>query len=132
MRRKEAVMHTRLTPGRKYSVLTLVVAFLCVLAIQLAHTQGANAAVYGYCENVHLGGGGTCQEGIVRNTYQAYAWGDQHSVCVGLAPLSWTQACSGGPGQGVYSGIAEYTGYYPYVANNAAGDNWVHGVFFTP
>lgn len=124
----------RAQTGRRpmHSALAALICLMCVLAVQLGNTSKADAAVYGFCENVHLGGYGVCQEGVIRNTYQAFAWGDQHSVCVGLAPLGWTQACSGGPEQGVYSGSAEYTGYYPYVENHAAGANWVHGVYFTP
>ena len=111
--------------------LALVVTLASAWAFQLGRAADANAGVYSFCGNVHLGGNATCEEGG-DTTYQAYAWGDDHSVCVGLAPAWSVERCSGGPGQGVYSGEPEsYSVFYPYVKNNASGENWVHGDYLT-
>lgn len=95
------------------------------------HAAPANAGTFGFCGNVQLPGGGFCQTGNFVSTYQAFGWGDQHSVCVSLRPLAFTQACSGGPTQGVYSGQISQQFVQPVITNNAAGANFVHGVYFT-
>jgi hypothetical protein len=127
-------MQTGLTGGLRIASITSLAGLLCVAAMLFGSTPKADAAVYGFCENVHVGGTGYCQMTVpsVNGTYQDYGWGDLHSVCVSLAPLSWSQRCSGGPGQGVYSGTVPYGSYYPTVTNNAEGDNYLHGVYFTP
>lgn len=64
--------------------------------------------------------------------YQTYGWGDQHSVCVDIRPWSGVRRCSSGPGAGVYSG--EIPGGYggtAWIENNAAGSNYVHGIYLT-
>jgi hypothetical protein len=102
------------------------------LVLQLAHASRAQAGTFGFCEGVTLGGFGECNNGIaVSHVYQDYGWGDNHSVCVALHPgTGW--ACSGGPGQGVYSGeISGEGASVPAIENNAAGSNRVHGVYFT-
>jgi hypothetical protein len=127
-------MQNEITGGSKLTAITSIVGLLCVIAILLGGAPKADAAVYGFCENVHVGGYGTCQMTVpsANGTYQDYGWGDLHSVCVLLGPFGDTQRCSGGPGQGVYSGTLPYGSYYPAVTNNAAGDNYLHGVYFTP
>jgi hypothetical protein len=123
-------MELQMKPRLLGLAFALAIALVSVWAFQLGRAADANAAVYGFCENVHLGGNATCEEGG-DTTYQAYAWGDDHSVCVGLAPAG-LERCSGGAGQGVYSGEPEnYTVFFPYVKNNAAGENWVHGDYLT-
>jgi hypothetical protein len=115
---------------------TLVAAGLAVLvaalAIQLSHASQAEAGTVGFCENVNLGGYQFCSTGYVVNTYQDYGWGDNHSVCVSLGGRTWTTACSGGPGQGVYSGALTEAPFLaePFITNNAAGANRVHAVYF--
>ena len=127
-------MRTTLSGRFKLSAVSLIAGFMCVLAMALSSTPKADAAVYGFCENVHVGGTGYCQMTVPseKGTYQDYGWGDLHSVCVSLAPFSETQRCSGGAGEGVYSGTLGYGSYYPTVTNHAEGDNYLHGVYFTP
>jgi hypothetical protein len=106
-------------------------------AVQLAHTQKADAATIGFCGNVQLGpmngsgGQSWCQVGLISSVYQAYAWGE-HSVCVNIAPWS-VRACSSGT-NGVYSG--QLVGGpnewgYPTLENNTNTNNYSSGVYFT-
>jgi hypothetical protein len=101
-------------------------------AIQMSHASQANAAIYGFCENVLLGGGGYCTTPNYVNLYQAYAWGDDHSVCVDVREWQ-VRHCSSGPEVGVYSGVvpAPYEAGIPIIENNAAGNNYVHGLYLT-
>jgi hypothetical protein len=121
-----------MTGSFRLGAVAAVASSMCVLAVLLFGAPKAGAAVYGFCENVHVGGYGPCQEVTARRTYQDYGWGDLHSVCVSLPPQSGTERCSGGPGAGVYSGTIEYNYVFPLIKNNAAGDNYLHGVYFTP
>lgn len=105
-------------------------AMICFL--QLGNASVAKAGVAEFCGNVYEPGYGICEEYTYPRTDQDYGWGDEHSVCVGLRPLT-VEACSGGPGQGVYSGkLPEFLNADPWIANHAAGYNYVHGVYFTP
>jgi hypothetical protein len=105
---------------------------LCAVAAQLGHATTADAAVYGFCENVQLGQNGYCA-GSTTGLYQDYGWGDQHSVCIDIRPWPNVRRCSSGPGAGVYSGeIPPNNAGLPWIENNAAGSNYVHGVYFTP
>jgi len=97
-------------------------------------SAAAQASTSPYCGTT-LPGYGNCT-GAIRTLYQVYGWGDQHSVCVAItghpgAPgIGYT--CSSGPGVGVYSPSWEPTYIYPFIANNAAGSNSVHGVALQP
>lgn len=106
-----------------------VAALLCVLLI---HSAPAKAEVFGFCGNVQLPGNGSCEAGSWVSTHQDYGWGDNHSVCVWLRPFNGGERCSGGPNQGVYSEqLSEDVVLRPVIVNNAAGANYVHGVYFT-
>lgn len=133
------------TLRRSRSTTAVVAVFAAILAVfaalQLTQVNQAQAntlspdAVHGFCENVQLGGNGYCA-GPTTGMYQTYGWGDQHSVCVDIRPWSGVRRCSSGPGAGVYSGeippseIGENTGT-AWIENNAAGANYVHGVWLT-
>jgi len=69
--------------------------------------------------------------GNYRSMYQAYGWGDQGSVCVGVG--GWTGvSCSSGAGAGVYSGrLNSNVTAYPWIQNYSGGNNFVHGVALT-
>ena len=111
------------------SISAVALAALCLKPMP----AGADATPYasiGFCDGVTLGGYGGCNNPSPVLTYQAYGWGENHSVCVWLNPYNPTRACSGGPNQGVYSGTIATNYAYPYIENNAAGDNRVHGVYF--
>lgn len=108
------------------------VASLSVLA--LAWSLGPAAAHAGtspYCNNQTLSNYGACAGGY-RYLYQTYGWGDSHSVCVWWRTGgggSNGNACSSGPGVGVYSGLApEGFPWEPGINVNAPGSSVVHGV----
>lgn len=113
------------------AILSLAGAF----TIQLAHTEKADAAVFGFCGNVLLGpyngsgGQSWCQVGVV-TTYQAYAWGE-HSVCVEVQPWGG-RACSSGT-NGVYSGETPPGNEwgYPTLQNNTNTNQHASGVYLT-
>jgi hypothetical protein len=110
---------------------TVLASLAMVVIMQLSQAQPAQAGTFGFCENVELpGNGSSCVTSGVVLTYEDYGWGDNHSVCVKISPYNWTLACSGGPGQGVYSGTIEENYGYAYIENHAAGSNRVHGVYF--
>lgn len=111
-----------------------LLAFASAFGI-FVHSGSANAATSSYCGNQTLAGYAGC-DGARRVLYQTYGWGDQHSVCVGFRFYLGTQLfgtmCSSGPGVGVYSAKAEPQPLYPWIGNNAAGWNTVHGVALQP
>jgi hypothetical protein len=111
-----------------------IIAALC-LAVLLGSPGTASASESPYCGNQTLGAWGICTGGQ-RTVNALYGWGDQHSVCVLYGategPGGFSQACSGGGGQGVYDPLGS-TGYlYPKISNNSGGANTVHGVAFAP
>lgn len=119
------------TRPRAVLVATTLCLFAVVVVLALAQASTARAGSVGFCEGVTLPGAGSqCNNPSAVLTYQAYGWGENHSVCVWLNPYNGTRACSGGPNQGVYSGTITPNYAYPYIENNAAGANRVHGVYF--
>lgn len=120
----------------------LFIALGLLASVQLGRADRANAntvspdSVFGFCENVQLGSGGYCS-GPLTGLYQTYGWGDQHSVCVDIRPWSGVRRCSSGPGAGVYSGqippneVGSDNIGTPWIENNAAGANYVHGIYLT-
>jgi hypothetical protein len=111
--------------------MTMLVTAAALLVMSLAAAPSANANSP-YCNNQLLGYGGACA-GAARHFYQAYGWGDQHSVCVWYRTEGWGSngnACSSGPGAGVYSARLPEINYAwePGINNNAPGENVVHGV----
>lgn len=105
------------------------VALLCVSV--MAPKQAA-ASWSNYCNPVTLPERFDYCHGSLRYLHQVYGWGDQHSVCVSIAPFSWSQRCSSGPGAGVYSPKVSFSAYVPTISNNAPGWNTAHGISFTP
>lgn len=117
---------------RQPRILLALLGSLAALLIALGSADRAQAGWGNYCNPVTLGSYAECRGPLLRIN-QAYGWGDQHSVCVGLAPLSSSYNCSSGPGAGVYSwnsGEAHY--YNPAIQNHAAGNNTVHGIYLFP
>ncbi len=103
-----------------------------LLALTLGLVSGpapANASTSGYCTG-WLGASNQCT-GAHRYLYQAYGWGDQASVCVGLA--YWTGwSCSSGAGAGVYSAaVPVNVSTSPVISNNSGKNNFVHGIALT-
>ncbi len=104
---------------------------LGIFAASPANSQAFTTTTY--CEGQALPGWIACY-GAPRSLYAVYGWGDQHSVCVygsrvGGAPV--VQACSGGPGQGVYAAQGTSEVLTPVIRNNAGGGNIVHGRAYT-
>jgi hypothetical protein len=114
--------------SRIFLALLFSVAALCasVLAPKPAEASWSN-----YCNPKTVSGWQACN-GSPRYTHQVYGWGDQHSVCVWVAAaVNSTKRCSSGPGAGVYSPVFSEFLTYPYISNNAAGTNTLHGISFT-
>jgi hypothetical protein len=110
----------------------MIVAAAALVVMALAATPSANAASSFYCNNQTLSNWGACA-GAARHFYQAFGWGDNHSVCVWYRTEGWGSngnACSSGPGLGVYSARLPEINYAwePGINDNAAGANLVHGV----
>jgi hypothetical protein len=115
---------------RRQIVLLAAIAatLVSVAALEASEPTTADAAVVGFC-NAGVGGYEGCL-GNVSFLYQTYGWGDQHSVCVAVQNYNnGTTRCSGGAGQGVYSGTVEQNYWYPVMKNNAPGSNQLHGVY---
>jgi hypothetical protein len=111
---------------RQPRILLALLGSCAALCLGLMGPAYAKASTDPYCNPVTLGGYGYCN-GTPRNMYQAYGWGDQHSVCVGAGGQS-TIRCSSGPGAGVYSATIPWGLYVPTITNNAGGTNTVHGI----
>lgn len=112
-------------------ILLALLGSMAALCLGLAGPKSAEASWSNYCNPVTLAGNKSCV-GTPRAFHQLYGWGDQHSVCVGIAWLQWSIKCSSGPGAGVYTEKFAYNTYYPGIINNSAGTNTVHGISFTP
>jgi hypothetical protein len=123
-------MDTALTKKARM-LLALPLALLVLALGQASRPAAADASVSNYCNPVTVGSWEGCN-GSPRAFNQVYGWGDQHSVCVGIAGAAWSFRCSGGPGAGVYSEVFGYGTYYPGIRNNAAGSNTLHGVSLAP
>jgi hypothetical protein len=94
----------------------------------------AHASTSPYCNNQTLSNYGACA-GASRTLYQTYGWGDSHSVCVWWRTGGWGSngnACSSGPGVGVYSATAPTAPWEPGINVNAPGSSVVHGVALQP
>jgi hypothetical protein len=118
--------------ARRSKLLIALAACVASLSLGLLGPGAAKAEWGGFC-TVTLGGYGVCKGPSVRLN-QAYGWGDQHSVCVGIEPFpNWSFNCSSGPGAGVYSAKLTETMYaWPTIKNHAAGTNSVHGIYLFP
>jgi hypothetical protein len=117
---------------RRSKLLLALVGCLASMAFGLMVTNSAQANWGNYC-NRTLGGYEPCRGPLVY-VNQAYGWGDQHSVCVGIEPFdNWSWNCSSGPGSGVYSAkLNEAMNAWPAIKNHAAGTNTVHGIYLFP
>ncbi len=108
-------------------------AALSALCVLLLLPTGATASWSGYCENNKLNGHELCV-GASRVLHGEFGWGDQHSVCV--KNTHDTEMCSSGPEAGVYNPIDSSSIFWisaqPWIINNAAGWNYVHGLAEVP
>src|SRR5690349_19014353 len=117
---------------RRSKLLIALAACVASLSLGLLGPGAAHAGTGTFCNPVTLGDHGECRGGSYVKLNQTYGWGDQHSVCVGVAVFNWSFRCSSGPGAGVYSTKVEYMPYIPAIRNNASGSNTVHGVYLYP
>jgi hypothetical protein len=123
-------MRTALRPYPTRLVALMGVMLAMSLALLAGAAPQARATLSNYCGNQTLSNYNTCY-GAPRTMYAVFGWGDQHSVCVGASPGAPVR-CSGGPGEGVYDPFG-YTAYLtPFISDNAAGSNVVHGVAYQP
>jgi hypothetical protein len=117
---------------RQPRVLLALVGSCAALCLGLIGPANANAASTPFCNPVTVGAYVGCNGPLIYLN-QVYGWGDQHSVCVGIAGLEFAvKRCSSGPGAGVYSGTAGAMQYTPHIENHAAGTNTLHGVALSP
>jgi len=111
----------------------LWLAAACAAAAMVAGAAAlpslAEASTSTYCGGT-LGGYKECF-GNSRMLYQAYGWGDQGPVRVGIT--FWTGwSCSSGAGSGVYSQATQTNvAAQPGIRNNMGSVNNVHGVALT-
>lgn len=104
----------------------------CLLALSVGLITGpasAQASTSSYCGGT-LGVGGYCL-GAYRWLYQAYGWGDQGGVCVGVFEAT-VRACTTAANTGVYSpATVNNVWERPIIWNYFNGSNFVHGVALT-
>lgn len=119
----------------KAKLCAAVVASLAALALASLGAPAAHASTSPYCNNQTLSNYGACA-GAARFLYQTYGWGDSRSVCVWWRTGGWGSngnACSPGPGTGVYSAQApSQFKWEPGINVNAPGASVVHGVALQP
>jgi hypothetical protein len=116
--------------SRRAKLGLVLMGSLCALALGLISGPApAQAAWSNYCVGWQ-GGYGYC-DGAQRLLYQTYGWGDQGRVCVAVQ-RGYSQNCSSGAGQGVYSPVWGPGHFFPFISNNTAGANFVHGVALQP
>lgn len=111
------------------ATVSLVVAIALgagLLLVEFGNPTDARANSVPYC-NLNLGPGAGCQssQGYMD---QVYGYGDNGAVCVGFLG---TNACSGGPNQGVYSPKNPRVVYtYAGISDQRTqASNFVHGVY---
>lgn len=117
---------------RRHWALLAMLGSVAAICLGLVASESAKASWANYCNPVSLPERWSYCQGTPRALNQVYGWGDQHSVCVGVAGLSSTWRCSAGPGAGVYSAQIGTGTFTPGIQNNAAGANTGHGVSFAP
>lgn len=108
---------------KRLAAIAGVLATLCAALALFASSASASP----YCGGQYLTNFGICY-GAERTMTGVSGYGQERSVCVGIAPISGR--CSGGPGQ-----LATYSfgsPYYssPYIQDNAAGGTYVWGETF--
>lgn len=123
------------TTGRRSAGFLALAGIVLVLAMAALGSSppSAEASTSPYCNNQTLSNYGACV-GAARVLYQTYGWGDQRSVCVWYRYLwgSSGNACSSGPGVGVYSAVTYQFPWEPGINVNAPGSSVVHGVALQP
>lgn len=119
---------------RSKAFAALAAMALALLSLSATAPSMARAATSPYCNNQTLSNYNPCV-GAARVLYQTYGWGDQHSVCVWYRTGGWGSngnACSSGPGVGVYSAKTFEYPWEPGINVNASGASVVHGVALQP
>lgn len=100
------------------------IAFVAAVGL-ISSPASASAETTTYCGG-NQPAGGFCL-GAWRSMHQAYGWGDQGGVCVGI--FEYNKACTSGKGTGVYSPSWPSNGWArPAMWNNFGGTNFVHGI----
>ena len=116
-------------------LLAAIAGFSALVLSWSLGSPAAHASTSPYCNNQTLSNYGACA-GASRPLYQTYGWGDSRSVCVWWRTGGWGSngnACSSGPGVGVYSAVANGNfNWEPGINVNAPGSSVVHGVALQP
>lgn len=128
------MQHALDVKGRKW--LAIIASIGMIALIWALGPPTAQAATSPYCNNHTLSNYQACV-GASRPLYQTYGWGDHRSVCVWWRIQGWGSngnACSSGPGVGVYSGLTPQPTWWwePGINVNAPGSSLVHGVAIQP
>lgn len=119
---------------KRVSIMVCGLMLALCTAIGVGSPAKAGASTSPYCNNQVLSNYGACA-GATRTLYQTYGWGDEHSVCVWYRTGGWGSngnACSSGPGAGVYSAETPAFPWEPGINVNASGSSVVHGVALQP
>lgn len=104
-----------------------LLAGACVTLLLALAVSAPSASASPYCGGQSLTNYGICY-GAARNMNGVSGYGDQRSVCVGIAPISGN--CSGGPGQIASFNWGSTINSQPYIQDNAAGPTTVWGDTF--
>lgn len=106
--------------SRRLAVLFGLLVTLCASMVMFASSASASP----YCGGVRLTNYGICY-GAERSMRSVTGYGQERSVCVGIAPISGN--CSGGPGQLASFNWGSSIYSSPYIQDNAVGSTIVWG-----
>jgi hypothetical protein len=100
---------------------------LVMLGVLLALSSPPASASSPYCGGQRISNYGFCY-GAARYLSQVAGYGDQRSVCVGIAGVSGT--CSSGPRQIAVFNWGSVIWTNPYIQDNAASWTIIHGTAY--
>jgi hypothetical protein len=131
-----------MSESSRRSAHALALLAACTALLLLVTPRSADAAVNSYCNNQTVSGwayginNNRCN-GVERQMYAAYGWGDQTGVCVGAsfgvgAGASVPEACAPAT-QGAYSNWGTSWYLSPYIYGTSQWNSTVvHGVAYIP
>ncbi len=107
--------------------LTVLVGVIATLLVLLTLSASSASASSPYCGGEVRSNYGTCW-GAARNVSEVIGWGNEKSVCVGVAPL--TGKCSSGPWAFAVMSYGVVYHSEPWIQDNAAGKTTMWGEAF--